>query len=116
MEYVEGINIYNKQELINNGYDLDEIGKKLANNYIYQAIDCGFFHADPHPDNLFINDGKIVYLDFGMVGKLNTRNKDILNKMIESILEDDIKVVGYPRKLIMENFNEAKDINLENQF
>lgn len=103
MEYIEGINIYNKQELINNGYDLDEIGKKLANNYIYQAIDCGFFHADPHPDNLFINEGKIVYLDFGMVGKLNTRNKDILNKMIESILEDDIKVVERCLILLSDN-------------
>ena len=93
MEYIEGINIYDKDLLINEGYDLDEIGEKLANNYIYQAIDCGFFHADPHPDNIFIQDGRIVYLDFGMVGKLNTRNKDILNNMIMAIIEDDIRLV-----------------------
>ena len=93
MEYVKGIKIDDKDSLINEGYDLDEIGKKFADNYIYQAIDCGFFHADPHPDNLFIDDGKITYLDFGMVGRLNTRNKDVLNRMIEAILDDDVKVV-----------------------
>ena len=40
------------------GYDLVEIGNKLANNYLYQALDGAFFHADPHPDNIFIKEGK----------------------------------------------------------
>ncbi len=112
MEYLDGINIYNKNELINNGYDLNEIGKKLAINYIYQAIDCGFFHADPHPDNIYINDGKIIYLDFGMVGKLNTRSKDILNKMIQAILEDDIRIVEKNLLLLSEYKNSINHIKL----
>ncbi len=76
MEFIDGINIYNKKELIKEGYDLNEIGEKLADNYIYQTLDCSFFHADPHPDNIFIEAGKIVYLDFGMMGRINNRSND----------------------------------------
>ena len=77
MENIDGITINNVLKLNEYGYDLNEIGLKVSDNYIKQAIDDGFFHADPHPDNLFINEGKIVYLDFGMVGKLNTRNNQL---------------------------------------
>lgn len=59
MEYINGFNISQVDELKQNGYDLDEIGSKLADNYIYQAIDIGYFHADPHPNNIIITDGKI---------------------------------------------------------
>ena len=60
MEYIDGIRINNIKELLNGGYDLDEISIKLADNYIYQALDTGFFHADPHPDNVYIMDGKKI--------------------------------------------------------
>ena len=39
---------------------LDEIGAKLADNYIKQVIEDGFFHADPHPGNIRIREGEIV--------------------------------------------------------
>ena len=93
MEYIEGISIKNHEVLINEGYDLEEIGSKLADNYIYQAIDMGFFHADPHPDNILIKDGKIVYVDYGMMGRLNNRNKEILSKCIVAIFNDNIREV-----------------------
>ena len=63
MEYVSGIPINNKAELIARGYDLDEIGSKFAHNFINQVMNDGFFHADPHPGNVHIRDGKIVWLD-----------------------------------------------------
>lgn len=93
MEYIDGINIYDKNKLIKEGYDLVEIGNKLANNYLYQALDGAFFHADPHPDNIFIKEGKIVFLDFGMMGRLNNKNRDLLNKTVYSIINEDIKGV-----------------------
>lgn len=93
MEYIEGFNISQIDEIIDAGYDLKEIANKLANNYIYQAIDVGYFHADPHPDNIIITDGKIAYIDFGMMGRLNNRNKDLLEKCIIAIFNDDIKEV-----------------------
>ncbi len=90
MEYIDGIRINNIKELLNGGYDLDEISVKLADNYIYQALDTGFFHADPHPDNVYIMDGKIVYLDFGMMGRLSNQNRSILKKCLANINDNDM--------------------------
>lgn len=95
MEYMDGIKINDYQSLENAGYDRDEIGKKLAANYIKQAIDDGFFHADPHAENLKIKDGKIVYLDFGMMGRLSKRDRDLLSKCILAILKDDVTEVSH---------------------
>ena len=89
MEYVEGINVTDKQELLNSGYDLEEIGLKLANNYIKQALDDGFFHADPHPDNMCIREGKIMFLDLGMMGRLSSRNKQLLKNAMNAIVAND---------------------------
>ena len=93
MEYISGIPIYDVKTLQSNGYDLDEIGSKLADHYIHQAIDIGYFHADPHPDNIIITDGKIGYIDFGMMGRLSNRNKELLKKCIVAIFNNDIREV-----------------------
>ena len=90
MEYIDGIRINNIDLLLKEGYDLEEISSKLADNYIYQALDTGFFHADPHPDNVFIMDGKIVYLDFGMMGRLSNQNKGILKRCLVNINDNDM--------------------------
>ena len=70
MEYIEGINISHSDELLAAGYDLAEIGEKLLDNYATQVLDHGFFHADPHPGNIIIREGKIVYIDLGIMGRL----------------------------------------------
>lgn len=90
MEYVDGIILNNKALLENSGYDLEEIGLKLANNYITQALDDGFFHADPHPDNIAVRDGKIVFLDLGMMGRLSTRTRNQLNGAMKTIVKNDV--------------------------
>lgn len=90
MEYIEGIKLNDKEKLIKQGYDLEEIGLKLANNYIKQALDDGFFHADPHPDNICIREGKIIFLDLGMMGRMSSRNKNLLKSAMKDIVENDI--------------------------
>lgn len=95
MEYMDGIRINDYASLEKNGYDRDEIGKKLAANYIKQALDDGYFHADPHVENLKIKDGKIVYLDFGMMGRLSRRDRDLLSQCIMAILKDDVTEVSH---------------------
>lgn len=89
MEYMDGIRIDDFTSLEEAGYDREEIGKKLAANYIKQALDDGYFHADPHVENLKIKDGKIIYLDFGMMGRLSKRDRELLSKCILAILNDD---------------------------
>ena len=95
MEYMDGIRINDYVSLEKNGYDRDEIGKKLAANYIKQALEDGYFHADPHVENLKIKDGKIIYLDFGMMGRLSKRDRDLLSQCIMAILKDDVTEVSH---------------------
>ena len=95
MEYMSGISINDFYTLEKHGYDREEIGKKLAANYIKQALDDGYFHADPHTENLKIKDGKIIYLDFGMMGSLSNRDRDLLSKCIFAILNDDVTEIAH---------------------
>ena len=75
MEYVDGIPISDSERLLAAGYDLEEIGTKLLDNYATQVLDHGFFHADPHPGNLLIRGGQIVYIDLGIMGRLSARDR-----------------------------------------
>ena len=93
MEYVSGIPINNKAELIARGYDLDEIGSKFAHNFINQVMNDGFFHADPHPGNVHIRDGKIVWLDMGMMGRLTERERRVMLRGVQGIGLHDVSMV-----------------------
>lgn len=85
MEYMEGTSIRNTEKLQELGYDLDEIGLKVMDNYATQILEHGFFHADPHPGNMFIRDGKIIYLDLGIMGRLSANERFAFGKIIEAV-------------------------------
>ena len=85
MEYIEGTSIRDTKKLIELGYDLDEIGLKVLDNYATQILEHGFFHADPHPGNLFVKDGKVIYLDLGIMGRLSVRERMAFGKIIEAV-------------------------------
>ncbi|MBO7508115.1 MAG: AarF/ABC1/UbiB kinase family protein, partial [Clostridia bacterium] len=74
-------------------YDLDDLGRKLCENYVKQIFDDAFFHADPHPGNIFVEDGKIAWIDLGMVGKLDDRTKNIVNSCIKYVVIGDIDLL-----------------------
>jgi len=93
MEYIDGYDIDDKEALEADGYDLDEIGSKLVNNYIKQVMDDGFFHADPHPGNVKIRDGKIVWIDMGMMGRLTNRDRNLMARAVRAIAVGDIAVL-----------------------
>lgn len=90
LEYKEGIPIDDADALREAGYDLDEIGAKLAENYIKQIIDDGYFHADPHPGNLRVDGGKILWLDMGMMGRLAERDRNILRGIVDAAVCGDV--------------------------
>ena len=90
MEYIDGIQIDETVRLQELGYDMTEIGQKAAENYCKQILEDGFFHADPHPGNLWVAGGQIAWLDLGMTGRLTEHNKQLLKKAITAILEHDI--------------------------
>lgn len=89
MDYVEGISLEDPDKLVAAGYDLDEIGTKLVDNYATQVLDDGFFHADPHPGNIIIHGGKIVYIDLGMTGRLSMHDRSCMTQVITAVGEND---------------------------
>lgn len=93
MEYIEGIGVDEKDKLLAAGYDLDEIGTKMADNYVKQIMEDGFFHADPHPGNLRIRGGKIVWIDMGMMGRFSQRDQALLTKVIKGVATHDVSLI-----------------------
>ena len=93
MEYIDGYSLDDVESLQNAGYDMDEIGTKFVNNFIKQVMDDGFFHADPHPGNVKIQDGKIVWIDMGMMGRLSEKDRHTMIKGIRGIALHDISMV-----------------------
>jgi len=91
MEYIEGCPIDQAGRLVENGYDVEEIAKKLAHNYVKQIIEDGFFHADPHSGNIIIRDGKIVWIDLGMMGRLGSRDRKLISQALMAVAENDIQ-------------------------
>ena len=85
MEYIDGIGIDDKEALIENGYDLKEIGSKLVDNYIKQVMDDGFFHADPHSGNVKIREGRIIWIDMGMMGAATEHDREMIGKAVQGV-------------------------------
>lgn len=93
MEYIDGIEIDNKTSLLEGGYDLNEIGSKLVDNFIKQVIEDGFFHADPHTGNLRVREGKIIWIDMGMMGRLSERDRQQLETAVRGVAAKDIGMI-----------------------
>lgn len=93
MEYIDGYSIDDIASLQNAGYDLDEIGTKFADSFIKQVMDDGFFHADPHPGNVKIRDGRIIWMDMGMMGRLSERDRKVIVRGVRGIALHDVSMV-----------------------
>ncbi|MBM6750233.1 AarF/ABC1/UbiB kinase family protein [Mediterraneibacter glycyrrhizinilyticus] len=93
MEYIDGCGIDDKEALLENGYDLREIGTKLVDNYIKQVMDDGFFHADPHSGNVKIREGKIIWIDMGMMGRLTEHDREVIGKAVQGIALNDVGMI-----------------------
>ena len=93
MEYIDGFKIDDKKSLLENGYDLNEIGRKLADNYIKQIIEDGYFHADPHSGNVKVCGGKIIWIDMGMMGRLTERDRELLGQAVKGVALNDVSLI-----------------------
>lgn len=90
MEIIKGIKVDDLPRLKKENYDLNDLGRKLALGYFKQIFEDGFFHGDPHPGNLFVNNGKIYYIDFGIMGIISGSLKEALNDMIMAVAYQNV--------------------------
>ncbi|MFK7782669.1 ABC1 kinase family protein [Psychroserpens sp.] len=91
LEYISGIKIDQIEALKLKNNDPKVIARRLATSFFKQIFEYGFFHADPHPGNLFvIPNGHICYLDFGMMGSMLPRDISIFGKLFIAINDKDV--------------------------
>ena len=83
MEFIEGFKVNDVEQLEALGLDPKKIVQKGFDIYLKQLLDDGFFHADPHPGNIFIlKDGRIAFIDFGSMGILAINEKEALENVV----------------------------------
>ena len=90
MEFVDGIAVNDTAGAARRGYDLPALGERLVQSYVTQVVDNGFFHADPHPGNIQVRDGELVWLDLGMTGKLTRGERTQVGRIFLSIATGDV--------------------------
>jgi len=95
-EFIQGIKISNEELLDAGGYDKKLITKRGADICLSQVFDHGFFHADPHPGNIFVlPDNVICLLDFGMVGNIDRNTRESFVELVDSIVRRDESMAAH---------------------
>jgi len=83
IEWIDGVKISRIDELVLRGHDLAALSERLVTCFLTQAISAGFFHADMHQGNLFVeDDGTIVAIDFGIMGRIDLRARQWLAEIL----------------------------------
>lgn len=91
MTFVDGYSISKRDRVIEEGYDCDEIGKVIIENYMHQVLDVGTFHGDPHQGNIMISHGVPYWIDFGMIGHISDRGINTIQDIIFALLQKDVE-------------------------
>ena len=90
MEHVKGIRLDDKEALIAAGVDCEKIAEQLIHTVLKQMLEYGYYHADPHPGNVWVSPpNTIVFLDFGLLGRLGKEFRQALSSLIICLLMDD---------------------------
>lgn len=90
LERVSGLKVTDVGQLDAAGINRHALAENVTRLYLRMIFEFGFFHADPHPGNLFVRpDNSIALIDFGMVGRLDDRLKDALLRMGQAVVRND---------------------------
>ncbi len=111
MEWIDGVKLTNLNAVRELGIDPDEMIEVGVNCSLQQLLEHGFFHADPHPGNLLaLADGRLCYLDFGMMSEVSRESRTGLIQAVVHLvnrnfnkLSNDFVTLGFL----------AEDVNLE---
>ncbi len=93
MSFVDGYSISKRERLIEEGYDVEDIGRRIVDNYLHQVLDVGTFHADPHQGNIMVMHGTPVWIDFGMIGRITDADVNIIQSLVLAVLEGDVETI-----------------------
>ncbi len=94
-EWIDGIPINKRDELVAAGHDMAALGTGVVRNLLLQVMRDGFFHADLHQGNLFIDaDSNIVAVDFGIMGRLDKRSRRYLAGIMRGFHTGDYRRIA----------------------
>ncbi len=95
IDWIDGIKISDRDALIAAGHDLPELAHRLVLSFLTQAISAGFFHADMHQGNLFVEaDGTIAAIDFGIMGRIDRRARQWLAEILYGLTTGNYRRVA----------------------
>ena len=95
LDWVEGQSIREKDILIEKGINVKNVATDIIQHFLRHAVRDGFFHADMHQGNLLIdNSGRIVTIDFGIMGRLDKLNRKFLAEILYGFILRDYKKVA----------------------
>jgi ubiquinone biosynthesis protein len=90
MEWIDGTSLKDRAALEAKGFDLPALGRSVIQSFLRHALRDGFFHADMHPGNLFVdNDGHLVAVDFGIMGRLGAKERRFLAEILFGFITRD---------------------------
>jgi ubiquinone biosynthesis protein len=116
LEWIDGTKLTDRAALAAQGFDLPALGRSVIQSFLRHALRDGFFHADMHPGNLFIDhDGRLVAVDFGIMGRLGPKERRFLAEILFGFITRDYQRTaqvhfdaGYvPRHHSVEGFAQA---------
>jgi len=113
MEFIKGIKVSKIDQLKKQNIDCKEVAKKGFALLCEQIFENKFFHADPHPGNVFVTyDNKISFIDFGIMGTITKDEQKVLIELISNISQKDSEKVSLN---ILDMTNHPLDIEI-NEF
>ncbi|WP_347238779.1 AarF/ABC1/UbiB kinase family protein [Cyanobium sp. FACHB-13342] len=111
MEWIEGVKLTNLEAVRSIGVDPDDMVTVGVNCSLQQLLEHGFFHADPHPGNLLaLSDGRLAYLDFGMMSEVSRESR---TGLIQAVVHLVNRSFGKLSKDFVSLGFLAEDVNLE---
>jgi predicted unusual protein kinase regulating ubiquinone biosynthesis (AarF/ABC1/UbiB family) len=111
MEWIDGVKLTNLEAVRELGIDPDELVQVGVNCSLQQLLEHGFFHADPHPGNLLaLPDGRLAYLDFGMMSEVSRESR---TGLIQAVVHLVNRNFGKLSKDFVSLGFLAEDVNLE---
>lgn len=116
MEFIKGFKITDKEKIEKCGFFPSEVARVGLDLYIQQVLKYGFFHADPHPGNIFMTpEGKIVFIDFGAMGTLYPQDKELLENLLLHFIQKDVKKAIETIKELAVKYNVPDERQLERE-
>ena len=96
MTFVDGYSISKRDQIIADGFDVEEIGRNIVDSYVHQVLDVGTFHADPHQGNLMVQreNGVPEWIDFGMIGRITESDIKVIQQLVLAVLEKDVETIA----------------------